>query len=102
LDGSLVIKQTPGFIYIIGIEKGPKIGSSYNPKLRAESLRWVTHQDVTVLFSAPTPSGYPPTMFEQTIHRKLKKFRINGEWFDVPLAMAIATINNSLPIVTKT
>jgi len=77
-----------GFIYIMKDTTHPylKIGYSNNPSYRESTLQG---EKPTIELIAK----YKGTMQqEQTCHRILAKYRKRGEWFEVPLELAINTI----------
>lgn len=68
----------PQFVYFIGAETGPiKIGIAVNPENRLKGLQTSHHEKLAIL---ATVSGDLDT--EKAYHRRFKRYRIKGEWFE--------------------
>lgn len=83
--------MTTDCVYVIGGEHGRvKIGSSGDPYQRCRDLQtgspfrlWIEHVTSTLGPALPV---------ELEAHALLSRHRLNGEWFDVPPDVAVATI----------
>lgn len=66
-------------IYFIQVENnGPiKIGTAVDPKKRLNTLQIGNHKKLNLITAIPGKSG-----LESKIHRDLKEFRRDGEWFN--------------------
>jgi len=64
------------YTYLIQCFNLYKIGCSFNPFLRIKKLKKEVHN--------PKLLGYTSKYCEYELHRKYKKYRIYGEWFDFP------------------
>lgn len=73
------------YIYIIGGDSPPyKVGISKNPKKRLKSLQTGSPYPLTI-HSLTETCITKTKLLETVIHRHLKHYRTNGEWFNVPL-----------------
>ena len=83
LDGS--------FIYVIRGSHMCKIGVSTNPTARLATLRTSSPFPLSFAFIGAT-NGTNGFAIEQEAHRLLERHRTEGEWFDIPEELAIATV----------
>jgi hypothetical protein len=86
------IRQLQGsFIYIIRGDHGLlKIGISSNPSARLAQLRTASAVPLTIAYvGALRCDGYA---VEAEAHRTLAGYRLEGEWFNCPVDMAVAAI----------
>lgn len=74
------------FIYIIGCSGFIKIGFAKNPEKRLASLQTGSPAELILHASFETEH---PKIHEKMIHRRFRRFRVRGEWFDVPLEKAM-------------
>lgn len=72
-------RYTNGYAYVIRAgNRGPiKAGKAMDPEQRLAELQTGAWQKLTILHVLP---GYGD--MERRLHRKLKGYRIRGEWFD--------------------
>ena len=85
--------QEASFVYVIRGEHGlAKIGITTNPNARLAALRTASGFPLSLAFAGATASTNSAFRIEQEAHRVLDKHRVNGEWFDIPAEMAIATV----------
>lgn len=78
-------------IYIIGTSRdGPlKIGIAANPWNRLRELQTGSAVPLRLFWSY---ACWRPADREALIHRILGRYRLTGEWFEVPVEMAMAAI----------
>src|SRR5215469_10025054 len=81
------------FVYVI---KAPndrvKIGVTKNPSARLAALQTGSHTRLRFAFIGCTAGeGYD---IEGAAHNVLTAYRLEGEWFDVPVEMAIAAVTS--------
>lgn len=77
--------MTVSFIYIIGGDAPPyKVGISRDPKRRLKSLQ-TGHPYPLTLHSVTETCVSKTKLLETVIHRHLKMYKTNGEWFNVEL-----------------
>ena len=83
-----------GFLYVIrGDHNLLKIGISTNPNARLAQLRTASPFRLDFAFVCAFQGGYEVArLIEQSVHMRLAKYQTSGEWFDVPLEMAVAAI----------
>ena len=81
------------FVYVIkGEHNLCKIGISGNPSARLATLRTASPYPLDFAFVGVTPgSGLD---IEQAAHAMLAGQRMNGEWFDAPVALAVAAVQS--------
>lgn len=81
----------PQFLYIVGASRnGPvKIGIAAKPHSRRSELQTGHPHPLEVFWIYPCPHG---ATVEPLIHRILAKKRCAGEWFDVPVEVAMAAL----------
>lgn len=78
-------------IYVItGGPKHVKIGVSVDVKKRLIGIQTGCPHRVVLKRSWASPDA---RLIERLAHRKLAKYRIRGEWFDVPVSVAVLTVN---------
>ena len=80
-----------GFIYIIRNGFGHhKIGISSNPNTRVADLRTASPVRLDIVYAAALDcSGFS---IEEAAHDILARYRLQGEWFNCPLEVAVAAI----------
>lgn len=79
-------------IYIIGPVQGPfKIGYAADARSRLSNLQVGQAVELLIHYEEKVESGRAK-IIEKLIHRQLGHNRIRGEWFDIPLADAIAEV----------
>jgi hypothetical protein len=85
-------KEKGSFVYVIrGDHHMCKIGVSTNPTARLATLRNGSPFPLSFAFIGAT-DGANGFAIEQKTHRVLDKHRVEGEWFDIPEELAIATV----------
>src|ERR1700704_1423978 len=79
------------FIYVVRGDHGLiKIGVSSNPSARLARLRTASAVPLTIAYvGALRCAGYT---VEAEAHRTLAGYRLEGEWFNCPVDMAVAAI----------
>jgi hypothetical protein len=79
------------FIYIVQADNGMvKIGISTNPSARLAQLRTASAVPLAIAYvGALRCNGYA---IEAEAHRTLADYRLEGEWFNCPVGMAVAAI----------
>jgi hypothetical protein len=81
-------------IYVIQSEAGPvKVGTSRKPHTRLFVLTRQQPYDAHIAWLARHPAEL---IVEEITHRKLARYRLRGEWFNVPVETAIAALNETL------
>jgi len=84
------------YIYIIGSENPPyKIGISKNPERRLKNLQTGHPHKLKIIELRKTDSK-KTKLLESVIHKHLDRYRLNGEWFDIPLEKAINHVDFAL------
>ena len=82
----MIHKDTKKYVYFIQNGKdGPiKIGVTNNPRNRLCSLQTGSPWPYILLVVVSDQSGLPSSAryYEQWLHKKFRRFRLNGEWFD--------------------
>lgn len=83
--------STDGFVYAITNMSGQvKIGVSIDPLARLAQLQTASHAPLTLAYAGISPStGYE---IEARAHEVLGKHRMQGEWFNIPVAVAVAAL----------
>lgn len=79
-------------IYCISDGQFLKIGYSYKPLERLQLFQMGNPRKLSLVYSKPPRILLTAKDVESAVHKRLRKFHLRGEWFDVPLEMAIATI----------
>src|SRR6202035_3254474 len=81
-----------GFIYVIRNGFGHhKIGVSANPNTRIGDLRTASPVRLDIVYAAALDcSGFA---IEDVAHDILGRYRLEGEWFNCPLDVAVAAIS---------
>lgn len=72
------------FIYVISTdyrEKPVKIGKANNPEKRLKSLQTGNADKLHIKHLIKCKSDKQAISIEMELHKKLSKYRINGEWF---------------------
>lgn len=85
------------YIYVIGNETAIKIGFSTDPQERLKQLQTANEQPLTLLWSMERADA---AQLEKHLHRKFKKHKLLGEWFNRS-AINIQTIINESYTFTK-
>ena len=70
--------------YVYMIQKGYgsiKIGVSKDPDARLRQLQTGNHGDLFIIAKFPFKSEAEARTMENELHKKFRKFRLNGEWF---------------------
>lgn len=79
-------------IYVIGPVQGPyKIGYAADPRSRLSNLQVGQAVELLIHYEEKVEASRAKVI-EKLIHRQLGHKRIRGEWFDIPLADAIAEV----------
>ena len=77
--------MTHSYIYVIGgLEPPFKVGISKNPQKRLKSLQ-TGHPYPLQIHSLTETCVTKTKLLETVIHRHLKMYKTNGEWFNVEL-----------------
>lgn len=85
--------MTTSFIYVIGgIDPPYKVGVSRDPARRLKSLQTGYPYPLQVHYSKATEIC-KTKLLEQVIHRHLKMYKTNGEWFDITLDKLILDVD---------
>lgn len=95
--------KSGGYIYVIqvGRRKRVKVGiTRRTPEERLADLQTSSLDKLNLRYSRHLPN---PEAVEKRAHRKLSRFRLQGEWFNATVAEAIAAIEASVqtPRVTE-
>lgn len=79
------------YLYIAGASRdGPlKIGIAERPTKRRTELQTGNPHPLSIYWIYPCPMS---ALIEPLMHRALAKFRLSGEWFDVPVETAIGAL----------
>jgi T5orf172 domain len=86
--------KSSSYVYVIkGDENNVKIGVTKNPEGRLAQLRTGNHATIDYAYLAPTSGD--PYAIERAAHTILDRYRLNGEWFDVPPELAIAAVTGA-------
>ena len=84
------------FIYIIGGSAPPyKVGISKNPNKRLKSLQTGYPFPLQLYYTKETDICMTK-LLETVIHRHLKLYKTNGEWFDINLADLILDVEYAI------
>lgn len=84
------------YIYIIGSDNPPyKIGISKDPQQRLKSIQTGHPHQLQILELRETDSK-KTKLLESVIHKHLNRYRMKGEWFDIPLKEAILHVDFAL------
>ena len=87
--------MTGSFVYVVrGDHDLVKIGTTTNPRDRLASLRTSSAFPIDYSYIAVTPDNSGPVIV-RAAHTRLKRHRINGEWFDVAPENAVAALNGA-------
>ncbi len=82
------------YVYVInGDHDHVKIGVTKNPPERLTQLQTSSSRKLAYAFIAPTSGD--PYVIEREAHVMLDRYRLNGEWFDVPPELAIAAVTGA-------
>jgi hypothetical protein len=95
LQPTTVFEQLKGcFVYVISNEQGQvKIGITSDPFQRLASLQTGSHSRLKFEYiGVCDKAGY---MVEQVAHQMLAQHRLEGEWFAVSPAMAVAAVSGA-------
>jgi T5orf172 domain len=85
--------QQGSFVYVIrGDHRLAKIGVTTNPTARLAALRTASGFPLSLAFAGATASPNSAFAIERESHRVLDRHRVEGEWFDIPVELAIATV----------
>ena len=88
--------MTTSFIYIIGGTQAPyKVGISRDPTKRLKSLQTGHPYPLQLHYTRETDIC-KTKLLETVIHRHLKLYKTNGEWFDVTLANLILDVEYAI------
>lgn len=82
----------PRWLYVVGRPDGGlvKLGCTVNVSRRVYQLRrWVAEPRLEVFAKAPAGCEYLASRRESKALRRLERFRVRGDWFDCPAAVAI-------------
>ncbi|WP_352970943.1 GIY-YIG nuclease family protein [Mesorhizobium sp. M1334] len=86
-------EATKSFIYIATAEHGGlKVGYSTNPVRRLVAINRRRHIGAKIAHVVETDH---PQQCEFLAHRALKTYRLDGEWFSCPLAVAIEAVESA-------
>ncbi len=83
------------FIYIISDGDSVKIGISKTPEKRLKQLQTGHPKKLTLCNVREVPETRALKL-ERIIHRSCGHRRLKGEWFNMPLPLAEATVNDIL------
>jgi hypothetical protein len=93
------MKEDDAFVYVIGSEIGPKkIGITKSISKRLGQIKCGSPNVVSVLAERAL-SRHVGFAVEHLVHAVLIKHKLSGEWFDVPLSVAVATIDKAIMAV---
>ena len=85
--------QEGSFVYVIRGDHGlAKIGVTTNPNARLAALKTASGFPLSLAFAGATASANSAFAIEREAHRVLDRHRVEGEWFDIPPELAIATV----------
>jgi hypothetical protein len=85
--------QEGSFVYVVRGEHGlAKIGVTTNPNARLATLRTASGFPIDFAFVGSADSANSAFRIEREAHRVLDRHRVEGEWFDIPVELAIATV----------
>lgn len=77
--------STRGYVYFlrstIDGRRAIKIGKSWNPKLRAKTIRRSIAAPVELLAAIPFEDSWDSGAAERSLHERFKTFKLRGEWF---------------------
>ena len=80
------------YLYIIGSKDGPyKMGFSVNPNRRLKQLQTGHSLDLLVHYIKEVDRALVKYL-EYLLHKEIGRFKIRGEWYDMPLDQAIVEI----------
>ena len=83
------------FVYVIrGDHNRCKIGISSNPTARLAQLRTASPFPLSFAFVGVTDHT-DGSAIEREAHALLDRFRVEGEWFDCPVELAVAAVNGA-------
>ena len=93
-DGSLVNngatynelsgKENPTFVYFITTGKLTKIGKSDNPENRLRIMQTGNGEKLELFTTIQCETQAQGFTMEKELHNKFKKYRKQGEWFELP------------------
>ena len=87
--------MTGSFVYVVrGDHNLVKIGTTTDPRARLASLRTASAFPIDYSYIAVTPDNSGPVIV-RAAHTRLKRHRINGEWFGVAPENAVAALNGA-------
>lgn len=85
--------QEGSFVYVVkGDHRLAKIGVTTNPNARLATLKTASGFRLSLAFTGATASPNSAFAIEREAHRVLDRHRVEGEWFDIPAELAIATV----------
>lgn len=90
IAGSIVDPDSRGYVYVIGFDEPGvvKVGSARCVTLRIDQMQTGNPFNLR-LIGAVSIYDEEPILVEKEAHRRLKEFRIRGEWFNVEADDAI-------------
>lgn len=84
MAGSIIDPDSKGYVYVIGFEEPGvvKVGSAQSVLMRLDQMQ-TGNPFKLQLVGAVSIYDIEPHHVEREAHRRLKEYRIRGEWFDV-------------------
>lgn len=94
-----VYKKTGGYLYLLGSGEYIKIGiSKHSPKTRIRQLQTGNPQKIKLL-KYYRRKDYKE--LEKFLHKKFRRYRVNGEWFDVKLEQVTRIIEGEKTMLQR-
>jgi hypothetical protein len=84
---------TASYIYVIKDAEHVKIGVTKHSRERLAQIQTASSRKIDYAFIAPTSGD--PYAIEREAHAILSRYRLHGEWFDVPPELAIAAVTGA-------
>ena len=79
-----------GYVYVIKMGDAIKIGASRDPAGRLDALQRIFKRNIEDSYVSDLLEDY--FAVERAVHRALAEYRINGEWFILPVPDAVKCI----------
>lgn len=77
------VKHYSWFVYGIESRDAIKIGYSNHPQKRLVSLQTANPHQLELKFSIKTRTKCQAKFVENYLHERLRRYRLNGEWFEL-------------------
>lgn len=84
-------KYEKAHVYILEGDGRIKLGMSGDPEKRMYSIQLNTVDNLKLVFKTEATEDY--LLIERIAHKKLKKFKVKGEWYKVSVQDAINAVN---------